>query len=145
MRAFARRAKSQKPLSIAWFAVAASWSAITHDFCKPRCSDLVPYPERSLRMVMAHARSAHLEVASDSSVPEVILPIQYFDRLTVRATDVPEKRLMFAVLLDAVLHLQRRHSRGASEAAEWIEGPDDGSPFSFQSICDCLGLQAEQL
>ena len=38
-------------------------------------------------MVMAHARSAHLEVASDSSVPEVILPIQYFDRLTVRATD----------------------------------------------------------
>ena len=96
-------------------------------------------------MVMAHARSAHLEVATDSSVPEVILPIQYFDRLTVRATDVPEKRLMFAVLLDAVLHLQRRHSRGASEAAEWIEGPDDGSPFSFQSICDCLGLQAEQL
>ncbi len=96
-------------------------------------------------MMTAHARSAQLEVASDSSVPEVILPIQYFDRLTIRATDVPEKRLMFAVLLDAVLHLQRRHSRGASEAAEWIEGPDDGSPFSFQNICECLGLEADGL
>jgi len=96
-------------------------------------------------MAMAHARSAHVEAVNDSSVPEVILPIQYFDRLTVRATDIPEKRLMFAVLLDAVLHLQRRHSRGASEAAQWIESPDEGSPFSFQNICEFLGLEAHGL
>jgi hypothetical protein len=96
-------------------------------------------------MVTAHARTAHLEAVSDSSVPDTILPIQYFDRLTVQATDVPEKRLMFAVLLDAVIHLQRRDSRGASEAVEWIESEPDDSPFSFRSICDFLGLEATRL
>ena len=96
-------------------------------------------------MVTAYARTTHLAAVSDSSVPDTILPIQYFDRLTVRATDVPEKRLMFAVLLDAVIHLQRRESRSAVEAARWIEGDEDDSPFSFQSICDFLGLEATQL
>jgi len=82
-----------------------------------------------------------LETIIDASVPETILPIQYFDRLTARVTDVPEKRLMFAVLLDAVIHLQRRDSRGAAEAVEWIEGEPDGSVFSFQNICESLGLE----
>ena len=82
-----------------------------------------------------------LETITDASVPETILPIQYFDRLTARVTDVPEKRLMFAVLLDAVIHLQRRDSRGAAEAVEWIEGEPDGSVFSFQNICESLGLE----
>jgi hypothetical protein len=96
-------------------------------------------------MVTAYARTAHREAANDSSVPETILPIQYFDRLSVRATDVPEKRLMFAVLLDAVIHLQRRDSRGASEAAQWIEGAQDDSPFSFENICESLGLETTRL
>jgi len=82
-----------------------------------------------------------LETIIDASVPETILPIQYFDRLTARVTDVPEKRLMFAVLLDAVIHLQRRDSRGAAEAVEWIEGEPDGSAFSFQNMCESLGLE----
>ena len=83
----------------------------------------------------------NLETVTDASVPETILPIQYFDRLAVRVTDIPEKRLMFAVLLDAVIHLQRRDSRGAAEAVEWIQGEPDGSVFSFQNICESLGLE----
>ncbi len=87
------------------------------------------------------ARMTTLETMTDASVPETILPIQYFDRLSMRVTDVPEKRLMFAVLLDAVIHLQRRDSRGAAEAVEWIRGEGDGSVFSFQNICESLGLE----
>ena len=96
-------------------------------------------------MVTRYARMAHLEAVCDSSVPEAILPIQYFDRLIVQATDIPEKRLMFAVLLDAVIDLQRRNSRGAHEAARWIEAALDDSPFSFPDICECLGLEATGL
>jgi hypothetical protein len=43
--------------------------------------------------------------APRSEVPDTILPVQYFDR--TGASDTPEKRLMFAVLLDAILQLRR--------------------------------------
>jgi len=92
-------------------------------------------------MPTQHATITTLESVTDASVPETILPIQYFDRLTARVTDVPEKRLMFAVLLDAVIHLQRRDSRGAAEAVEWIEGEAEDGVFSFQNICESLGLE----
>ncbi len=92
-------------------------------------------------MATQPAGITNLETVTDASVPETILPIQYFDRLAVRVTDIPEKRLMFAVLLDAVIHLQRRDSRGAAEAVEWISGEPDGSVFSFQNICESLGLE----
>jgi hypothetical protein len=78
---------------------------------------------------------------SDDLVPEVILPLQYFARLAPHATDIPEKRLMFAVLLDAVIHLQRRDSRGATEVAQWIREEDEESVFSFSNICEALGIE----
>jgi hypothetical protein len=81
---------------------------------------------------------AHLDV----SVPDAILPDQYFDRLAARASDVPEKRLMFAVLLDAVIQLQRRNTAGSAEAERWIRGEDDEeSPFSFHNVCEALGIE----
>jgi len=87
-----------------------------------------------------------LETITDASVPETILPIQYFDRLTARVTDVPEKRLMFAVLLDAVIQLQGRNQKDAAEAEEWIRAADgDESPFSFRNICEALGIETGYL
>lgn len=85
--------------------------------------------------------TSDVAAALDASIPDTLLPDQYFDRLTPRACDRPEKRLMFAVLLDAVIHLQRRDSRGAAEAVEWIRGEGEGSVFSFQNICESLGLE----
>jgi hypothetical protein len=78
-------------------------------------------------------------------VPDTLLPDQYFDSLVARASDMPEKRLMVAVLLDALLQLRRRGSVAASEAASWIRG-DDGTAdltFSFQNICDALAIDAD--
>ena len=84
-------------------------------------------------------------ILSDKSVPDTLLPEQYFDRLAARASDSPEKRLMFAVLLDAVISLQRPNSVGATEAELWIRNDDDATPFSFQSICEALGIEASFL
>jgi hypothetical protein len=53
---------------------------------------------------------------------------------------------MFAVLLDAVIQLQRRNSSGATEAEIWIRGEEErDAPFSFESVCEALGLDATYL
>jgi len=84
--------------------------------------------------------------AADVSVPDTLLPDQYFDRLAGRACDSPEKRLMFAVLLDAVIQLRRRNSPGATEAEIWIRGEEaNDSPFSFDGVCEALGLEPAYL
>src|SRR5215510_15536760 len=64
----------------------------------------------------------------------------------------PEKRLMLAILQDAIACLEKglfrtsRHgSRPAYEAAQWIAQRDRTWLFSFESICDNLNLDAEAL
>jgi hypothetical protein len=83
----------------------------------------------------------------DASIPDVIMPEQYFDRLGMRVSDVPEKRLMFAVLLDAVILLRRRNTNGAADAERWIRGEDaeGDSPFSFDNVCQALGIDPSYL
>jgi hypothetical protein len=60
----------------------------------------------------------------------------------------PERRLMLAVLIDAIHGYQRgREGRrvgapGRAWRAErsWLRSEDRSSPFSFTNICDALGL-----
>ncbi|MBM4262366.1 MAG: hypothetical protein FJ145_13170 [Deltaproteobacteria bacterium] len=62
----------------------------------------------------------------------------------------PEKMLLLAVLQDA-LHCFRRFSAARDraglkkfhEARNWIMAPGDEWVFSFASICDTLGLDAQ--
>ena len=62
-----------------------------------------------------------------------------------------ERALMRAVLEDAIRCLigevGPRHQRGtlAAEAREWIETADPRWPFSFENLCDGLGLEATNL
>lgn len=88
------------------------------------------------------AMAPMIDVASDSSVPEALLPEQYFDRVSGGARETPEKRLMAAVLLDALVRLQREGSSAAAEARAWIAGRGAGSLFSFANVCDALGIDA---
>jgi len=82
----------------------------------------------------------------DTFVPEAVLPEQYFDRWAARASDTPEKRLMFAVLLDAVIQLQGRNATDVAEVEEWIRGTTgDDTPFSFRNICEALGIDPTYL
>ena len=64
----------------------------------------------------------------------------------------PEKRLMLAILQDAVDYVRKgfhgsleRCTRPARDAAEWMWSEDHTSPFSFQAICDLLDLDANAL
>jgi hypothetical protein len=62
-----------------------------------------------------------------------------------------EKRLMLAVLVDAVNILNDHRRSGGSkvlafaEAVRWITVKETQHPFSFDSVCDALNLSAEML
>jgi hypothetical protein len=64
----------------------------------------------------------------------------------------PERRLMLAVLLDAVVCVQRRGATPAGplrserqEAERWIRSNDQSWPCSFVNVCEALGLAHEPL
>jgi hypothetical protein len=80
-----------------------------------------------------------------------LLPSQDASRLSVDVSS-PEKRLLLAVLAEAVTTL--RHSAGArnragkrrfAETAAWFASDATDSPFTFASICDTLGLDVTYL
>lgn len=84
--------------------------------------------------------------------PEVILPVQFSEAATLRPSDRGEKRLMLAVLEEAVATYQRhvdakgRHGqRVFREAEEWVQSRDEGWPFAFENICHALGIEPEFL
>jgi len=84
--------------------------------------------------------------------PDTLLPSQFFDRIRRRTEHEGERRLMIAVLEDAVAVYRKqagardaRNQQLFREAEEWIEDPDRTWLFSFQNICDVLGLDADYL
>ena len=101
--------------------------------------------------MQTHSEVAEVGIGSgrdslaETFVPETLLPEQYFDRWSARASESPEKRLMFAVLLDAVIQLQGRNHKDAAEAEEWIRDRGEDSPFTFGNICEALGIAPEPL
>lgn len=77
------------------------------------------------------------------SVPETMLPVQFFVRTA--ASDTPEKRLMFAVLLDAIVQLRRGDGTDATDAASWIREENADTPVTFSQACDALGFEPRSL
>ncbi|HKV53042.1 MAG TPA: hypothetical protein VJN94_00230 [Candidatus Binataceae bacterium] len=85
------------------------------------------------------------------SQTDIILPSQYFGALG-SAGLCSEQRLMLAVLVDAINVLQGWHRlgnarkrRAFAEAAQWVNTRGTGYPFSFDSICDALGIDSDIL
>jgi hypothetical protein len=84
--------------------------------------------------------------------PDTLLPSQFFDRVRRRTQHEGERRLMIAVLEDAVDVYRKqaaaRDGRGEQlfrEAEEWIEDTDRSWLFSFENICDVLDIDGEYL
>src|SRR5215813_1699403 len=84
--------------------------------------------------------------------PDTMLPSQYFDRVARRTEYDGERRLMIAVLEDAVDVFRKlagardaRRQQLFRDAEEWIESHDNGWIFSFENICDVLAIEAEYL
>ena len=85
-------------------------------------------------------------------VPDLLLPSQYFDRTSPRLDLNGPRRLMLAVLEDAIrLFVTRagaRDPRGRalfSKSEAWFEDTDSRWLFSFQRICAVLDLDPDYL
>src|SRR5213596_1449259 len=81
--------------------------------------------------------------------PDTLLPSQFFDRVRRRSEHDGERRLMIAVLEDAVdVYRKQAGARDARtqqlfrEAEDWIEDPDRTWLFSFENICDVLDIDS---
>jgi hypothetical protein len=84
--------------------------------------------------------------------PDVFLPSQFYGSAGLTRQLEGEKRLMIAVLKDAVECLDKyRESRSSAgqcqyqSAIEWVEDTDTDRLFSFTNICDLLGFDPEYL
>lgn len=86
--------------------------------------------------------------------PDTMTPFQFYNRVLPEESLVPEKRLMLAVLEDAIAAFQRAYVMPL-EAAEgelsgrdierWLRSGDVSWPFSFESICQALNMEADYL
>ena len=79
--------------------------------------------------------------------PDTLLPAQYFDTFRRKANSEPEKKLMLAILEDAIDCFQKyifaRDGRGKGifrEAEDWILEENSDRLFSFETVCDALGF-----
>lgn len=77
------------------------------------------------------------------AVPDTILPEQFFTGTA--QSNTPEKRLIFAVLLDAIVQLQRGEAVIAADAERWIRDEFEHVPISFPDACEILGFEPHGL
>ena len=84
--------------------------------------------------------------------PDTLVPAQYFDRIGADIAFQPEKRLMLAVLEEAIATFQRhavsrtpRSMRLVQDVEEWTAATDQDWPYSFENICAALNLESEYL
>jgi len=84
--------------------------------------------------------------------PDTVLPSQYYAALRRKATQEPERRLVIAVLQDAVdcfqKHIDARDRKARQlfvDAEQWIASEDRSWPFSFENVCDLLQINAQYL
>jgi hypothetical protein len=84
--------------------------------------------------------------------PDTLLPDQYFDTFRRKLHLEPEKKLMLAILEDAVACYQKyvvaRDSKGTAmfhEAEAWVQEQNTDEIFSFDSVCEMLGFEPDYL
>jgi hypothetical protein len=108
--------------------------------------------------IAARSSRADLELTGASSSegvlqPDAILPIQFFEgRRRSRAEHDPLRRLMFAVLIDALRSFQadlgaqqESRRREFAEAEFWLFRAACDEPFSFETVCSVLEIDAGRL
>jgi hypothetical protein len=83
--------------------------------------------------------------------PDVILRSQFFEMVGTRSLS-SEQRLMLAVLADAINLVQDfgrstslRKRNSFNEAWHWFFTKNVRCPLSYESVCDALGIDAQNL
>lgn len=79
--------------------------------------------------------------------PDTVLPSQYYAALRRKTIQEPERRLVVAILEDAVdcyikhmFSTDRRSRQLFTDAEEWFADSDRDWPFAFENVCEFLGL-----
>jgi hypothetical protein len=82
--------------------------------------------------------------------PDMLLSAQYFENLRRRTHFEPEKRLMLALLEDAIncyqdnwISRSGKKKRLFEDTEQWVLRTDGDWIFSFDNVCDALGLNPE--
>ncbi|MCB0345575.1 MAG: hypothetical protein KDD66_10680 [Bdellovibrionales bacterium] len=82
--------------------------------------------------------------------PDVVLPSQFNER-TTRGISGGERKLMAALLSDGIeAYVAQQtavesHSKLQNEVSEWVETKDLSYVFSFDVVCECLGINPDYL
>lgn len=79
--------------------------------------------------------------------PDTVLPSQYYAALRRKTIQEPERRLVVAILEDAVdcyikhmFSTDRRSRQLFADAEEWFADSDRDWPFAFENVCEFLNL-----
>jgi len=111
----------------------------------------------SMEQVEVSATSERGGLTSEEKIaslfqPDTLLSDQYFENLRRKTYFEPEKRLMLAVLEDAIRYYQDnlfsrngKRKRIFNETEEWIVTQDGDGVFSFDHVCETLGLSPAYL
>jgi len=102
-----------------------------------------------MRSDIAEAQDIEFEGLTE---PQLVLPSQFFSHIGEATVVEGERRLISAVLEDALLCFRKyafaSNSRGRTlfrNAEEWFMEPDTGAAFTFEYICEAGGLDAESI
>jgi hypothetical protein len=94
----------------------------------------------------------HDEYSESRFESESILPSQFFQRRENEESEDGVRRLMLAVLTDAVRCYQvgcnaqtAARRRAFREAEQWLFNPRTDGPFSFENVCGALDITPEYL
>lgn len=81
-------------------------------------------------------------------VPDVLTPEQFYDSRRDDSSIRPVKKLMMAILEDALRCFQNNadaksgaRKRLFQEAEQWLCGEGGEGPFSFETVCETLGIE----
>jgi hypothetical protein len=81
---------------------------------------------------------------------QAVLPLQFYGARRGTSEIEPLRRLMVAMLVDAVRCFQTKFQRRKpgmrqefAEVRSWILSDEDDGPFSFRTVCDALEINAE--
>jgi hypothetical protein len=85
---------------------------------------------------------------NEFSGAEVLLPVQFHQRANSASSGEPLRRLLVALLLDAIRCVQKTFDARQSarrqdygDARSWIFSDDDRPVFSFKAVCDALDVE----
>jgi hypothetical protein len=119
-----------------------------------------PYAGDTVAIELTHRQPIPVESVRDRTpeslaelfAPDIVLPEQFFEGARRDSYVSGEKALMLAVLEDGIRcfqeHLRNPRSNPrllSQQAEDWIRAVDYEWPFSFNNVCETLGIDPSAL